>query len=101
TPGSNSIQAETLPMVSGDAYGIYISTAGSGCNADQFAISAAVACPGVVGATGATGPTGPAGPMGATGATGPAGGETFIDVSSPGTSACGTAAETTLYTKSI
>ena len=45
TIGSPGSQAETLPIPSGDTYGIYISVAGGTCATDEFMVSADIACP--------------------------------------------------------
>lgn len=45
TLGTFTSQSETLAIPAGDAYGIYVSTASSGCNTSMFSVVADIVCP--------------------------------------------------------
>jgi len=45
TAGTFARQAETLPMIAGDFYGIYVSTQGGTCTTSAFTVTADIACP--------------------------------------------------------
>ena len=45
TIGTFTSQAQTLPMIAGDSYGIYISTQGGTCTTTDFTVTADLLCP--------------------------------------------------------